>query len=376
MRYRDFRPEPIYYFAYGMLTDRDHMPGARAVGAARLANHRFEFLQFADVTPDPGSEVWGALWIIPRELLSELDRVEGYPHMYGRQQLPVYHRGRRIEAWVYRMTPDTREYTARATPGAGYVATLRRGYSDFGLPGSQIDSALEDAEARDHWQQQWDPRSQWDLQEMAIDSADSREIGRRLRAAGYSFWGEGVDSQVWGRDEGAVVKIVMPSPNQGQSRQAAGNRAILAYQRFAQEHANNPHMLRFFSINGRPYRTIRLGNSEFLQLKMEALEELPSQPQQFLSQLLNRGVWEHFLTWQDFIRYARQDNRWQDLLTNMMDRYRAQMPGFYNIASRLRQWGVGQGLSWDLAGFNVRERRDHTMVITDPFGAGWSLKWS
>jgi hypothetical protein len=104
--------------------------------------------------------------------------------------------------------------------------------------------------------------------------------------------------------------------------------------------------------------------------------ELPTAVREFLSQLLNQGVWHHFPTWQDFLRHARQDSRWNLLMDNLMQQYRAQMPGFYNIASQLRQWGAEQGLAWDLAGFNVRERRDGTMVIVDPFGAGWSLKWS
>lgn len=375
MRYRDFRPEPIYYFAYGMLTDQEHMPGARAVGSALLNNHRFEFLQYADVTPDAGSQVWGALWIIPRELLSELDRVEGYPHMYGRQQLPVQHQSRRVEAWVYRMTPSTRDNTTWRAPSQGYVATLRRGYRAFGLPSSQIDQALEVAEAQDSWQQD-DAAWLRDLREMASSGPDAQEMRQRMRAAGYAFWGEGVDSIVWGKHEGTVVKIVMPMPNQGRSRQAAGNRAILAYRQWAQEHSNNPHMLRFGTINGQPYRKIRVGQSEFLQLSMEALEELPTAVREFLGQLLNQGVWHHFPTWQDFLRHARQDSRWTQLLDALMERYREQMPGFYNIASQLRQWGAGQGLGWDLAGFNVRQRRDGTMVIVDPFGAGWSLKWS
>lgn len=375
MRYRDFRPEPIHYFAYGMLTDHANMPGARAVGPALLNNHRFEFLGFADVAPDPGSQVWGALWIIPRELLSELDRVEGYPHMYGRQQLPVQHGSRRVEAWVYRMTPQTRKQSTLAMPSEDYVATLRRGYRAFGLPLSQIDQALEVAEAQDLWHED-DTSWLGDLREMASSGPDAQEMRRRMRAAGYDFWGEGVDSMVWGKNEGTVVKIVMPMPNQGRSRQDAGNRAILAYRQWAQEHSNNPHMLRFGTINGRPYRKIQIGQSEFLQLSMEALAELPAMVREFLSQLLNQGVWEHFLYWQDFLRYARQDSRWTMLLDNIMQQYRAQMPGFYNIASQLRQWGTQQGLSWDLAGFNVRERRDGTMVIVDPFGAGWSLKWS
>ena len=145
MRAQEFQPEPIYYFAYGMLTNPRHMPGAEAVGAATLPNHSFEFYQYADVVPAPGERVHGVLWQIPRELLSQLDRVEGVPWLYNRKTVPVRAGGQRYEAYVYTMTPAAREAVKDRMPSKNYVRTLGQGYAQFGLPGDQINRAIQDS---------------------------------------------------------------------------------------------------------------------------------------------------------------------------------------------------------------------------------------
>ncbi len=142
MRAQEFQPAPIYYFAYGMLTNPRHMPGAEPVGPATLPNHSFEFQQFADVVPESGSRVHGVLWEIPRELLAQLDRVEGVPYLYNRKTVPVRSNGQRYEAYVYTMTPSARAEVKSAAPSQSYVRTLGQGYARFDLPGDQINQAL------------------------------------------------------------------------------------------------------------------------------------------------------------------------------------------------------------------------------------------
>jgi gamma-glutamylcyclotransferase (GGCT)/AIG2-like uncharacterized protein YtfP len=145
MRAEEFQPQPIYYFAYGMLTNPRHMPGAEPVGAAVLPNHSFEFQHYADVVPEPGDQVHGVLWEIPRELLAQLDRVEGVPWLYNRKTVPVRANGERYEAYVYTMTPAARAEVAKPEPTQSYVRTLGQGYARFGLPADQINQALQQA---------------------------------------------------------------------------------------------------------------------------------------------------------------------------------------------------------------------------------------
>ena len=135
-------PEPIYYFAYGMLTDPRQMEGAEFVGAATLPNFAFEFRGYANVYPARGA-VLGVLWKISREWLGHLDQVEGYPTLYDRKTVPVYCKGQRYEANLYTMTPDTRERLAGKKPGRGYVMQLVKGYNNADLPLQQISQAQQ-----------------------------------------------------------------------------------------------------------------------------------------------------------------------------------------------------------------------------------------
>jgi predicted chitinase/gamma-glutamylcyclotransferase (GGCT)/AIG2-like uncharacterized protein YtfP len=134
---------PIYYFAYGMLTDPELMPGAEFVGRAELKNFVFEMFTYANVFPYPGARVIGSLWAIDRQLLSQLDQTEGYPTLYDRKTVPVFANGERHEAAIYTMTPETREYMQGTEPNDAYIARLERGYNNAGIPLRQLDDALD-----------------------------------------------------------------------------------------------------------------------------------------------------------------------------------------------------------------------------------------
>ena len=149
MRANEFLTEagqpPIYYFAYGMLTDPEIMQLAEFIGAAKLPNFSFEFCGYANVFPNRDSVV-GVLWNVSREFLADLDRTEGYPHMYDRKTVPVIANGQRYEAFVYTMTPETRNQLWGAVPSQRYLHRLVNGYDHAGLSLAQIKAALTDLE--------------------------------------------------------------------------------------------------------------------------------------------------------------------------------------------------------------------------------------
>ena len=139
---------PIYYFAYGMLTDPGYMEGAQPVGGAEARNFQFELLQFANVVPTPGAVTYGALWEVSRQKLRQLDSTEGYPNMYDRKTVPVFCAGKRYEANIYSLTPETRnDYFVGSVPSRDYIRTLARGYKIFGIPREQLVQAWEIAKA-------------------------------------------------------------------------------------------------------------------------------------------------------------------------------------------------------------------------------------
>lgn len=135
----------VYYFAYGLLTDPGIMQGAELVGPAKLKNHKFEFYGFANVTESAGDTVYGALWQLPDGFVSHLDKIEGYPEMYDRRTVPVFCKGQRYAAEVYKLTPAYKEYfESRRTPSEQYLRRLAKGYNRVGIPFGQLRTAIDD----------------------------------------------------------------------------------------------------------------------------------------------------------------------------------------------------------------------------------------
>ena len=134
---------PIFYMAYGMLTNPDYMGDSQRVGVAELRNFEFELRQHANVIPKAGSTVYGGLWIITRQQLSQLDRIEGYPTYYDRKTVPVYVDGEKYAAEVYTMTPESREVVDDTSPSMSYVKSIVTGYKAFGIPTGQLADALK-----------------------------------------------------------------------------------------------------------------------------------------------------------------------------------------------------------------------------------------
>lgn len=91
--------EEKYYFAYGSNMNLDQMehrcPDAEVVGRAVLKDYRLVFRGnrngngVASVVPDSGKEVQGLLWKITPRCEQSLDFYEGYPRLYGKEEVKV-----------------------------------------------------------------------------------------------------------------------------------------------------------------------------------------------------------------------------------------------------------------------------------------------
>ena len=142
MKASEFIPAPIYYFAYGMLTDPANVPNGELIGKAILPNFRFEMFEYANVIPTPGSRVIGTLWKLDRKMMHQLDQVEEYPSLYDRKTVPVIQDGKRYEAELYTMTPATRAAAKGTKPNMEYLKYLVKGYKNAGIPSTQIRQSL------------------------------------------------------------------------------------------------------------------------------------------------------------------------------------------------------------------------------------------
>ncbi len=133
-------------------------------GAARVAGWRFEFGLFstgrqhrvADITNVGGdSEVWGALYELPTELVrrsdgtrSVLDRIEGHrtakhPENYVPNCLSVQFADKSLVAWTYVGRDDARDRCRTehwdAPPSEAYVQAILHGAASLGLPETYVD---------------------------------------------------------------------------------------------------------------------------------------------------------------------------------------------------------------------------------------------
>ena len=87
--------EETLYFAYGSNINLEQMehrcPDALLVGPVTLQNYELQFRGsgFATVSPKKGSVVHGLLWKLTPKSEQALDRYEGYPRHYTKEQVSV-----------------------------------------------------------------------------------------------------------------------------------------------------------------------------------------------------------------------------------------------------------------------------------------------
>ena len=128
------------HFAYGANMSRAVMrkyaPGARAVGPAELAGHRFVITAdgYGSVEPAPAQTVHGVLWrITPRDrvLLDAWENVGG--GLYRGQMLAVRGAAGLVAALVYFARPG-----GEGRPKPGYVELVVAAAREWDLPQSYI----------------------------------------------------------------------------------------------------------------------------------------------------------------------------------------------------------------------------------------------
>ena len=105
------------YFAYGSNMDfkrlKDRGISFEFIGLGILENYELQFnkiaknktgIGYANVVKKQGSKVEGLLFSVDN--IQNLDRFEGFPEHYLKENLSIYHLNKRIEATVYVAAPD------------------------------------------------------------------------------------------------------------------------------------------------------------------------------------------------------------------------------------------------------------------------------
>ena len=142
------------YVAYGSNLNTYQMryrcPTARLVGTGIIKDHELQFKGrndsvHATIAPSEGSTVPVAVWELQPRDEKALDRYEGYPNYYFKQDIPVeIKNGETINGMVYIM--NLRQDFG--IPSPGYVQTVSEGYHNCRLDTAVLKNAIRQSVSR------------------------------------------------------------------------------------------------------------------------------------------------------------------------------------------------------------------------------------
>lgn len=141
------------YIAYGSNLNLRQMEyrcrTAKVYGKGMLKGYRLLFKgspgnAYLTIEPKAGEEVPVVIWEIQPSDEKELDRYEGYPNFYYKEDIEVeLETGETVTAMVYIMTNKIKERIELNLPSKSYLEAVKEGYESFGFNLKYLDKALE-----------------------------------------------------------------------------------------------------------------------------------------------------------------------------------------------------------------------------------------
>lgn len=133
----------MLYFAYASNLSKEYMKSrcedAIPLKKVYLKNYKLVFNELADIIQNEGSQALGVLYLISKQELIELDKLEGYPDLYTRIIIEVEDdKGNRYDAFAYIMVDKKLE-----SPPEHYYQILKKGYEDWDLPIEYLEKARD-----------------------------------------------------------------------------------------------------------------------------------------------------------------------------------------------------------------------------------------
>ncbi|AEO93772.1 gamma-glutamyl cyclotransferase [Bacillus phage G] len=137
------------YFAYGsnllLAQMRDRCKTSKPISPAVLKGYKLTFkankrgLGVADIIEDDSSEVFGAVYEVTEEDLKNLDKYEGHPNIYHREEVTVIVSGEEKLATTYVMDS---EFKCKE-PEEDYLHKMLNGYHNWNLPINVVYEAVK-----------------------------------------------------------------------------------------------------------------------------------------------------------------------------------------------------------------------------------------
>lgn len=141
------------YIAYGSNLNLEQMahrcPTATVLGTSEIKDYELVFRgsktgSYATIEPQEGGIVPVLIWEIEPKDEKSLDKYEGYPNFYGKENMNLIIDGQRIPAIVYIM-PDTH---VLGMPTDSYVNSIAKGYESAEFDINILYSAVEKTQQR------------------------------------------------------------------------------------------------------------------------------------------------------------------------------------------------------------------------------------
>lgn len=167
------------YVAYGSNLNKSQMkfrcPTAKLYGVGTIEGYELQFKgssnsSFATIAPKEGSSVPVAVWSLKTMDEFMLDRYEGYPSHYFKQDVPVNINGKEITAMAYIMNLKM----DFGLPSNSYYHIVRQGYEDCGLDTKVLEDAVINS-AKEFYSKETNYR-----QQLVIDDGEDENEGEDL----------------------------------------------------------------------------------------------------------------------------------------------------------------------------------------------------
>lgn len=168
------------YVAYGSNLNFKQMkhrcPTAKLYGIGTVYGYELQFKgspasAFATIMPKEDASVPVAVWKIqPRDEVS-LDRYEGYPSHYFKQDISVRLDGEEVTGMVYIMNPKM----DFGLPSPYYYQTVHEGYENCGMDTDVLDAAVMNS-ARQYYEEQFHRGQQQTLFDISGEDDEEEEL--------------------------------------------------------------------------------------------------------------------------------------------------------------------------------------------------------
>jgi len=204
---------------------------------------------------------------------------------------------------------------------------------------------------------------------------NSEQIGTEMARQGYKRIGTGIDSTVYAKDAGNVIKILMPQTKNVRTAKFP----FLSFYLYCRANPNNPYLPKFLEIDGKPFQDFVLNGQRFTQINMERLTPLKDRSSwRPILQSMSGNVTRK-LDWQQTVdilsavhgfklfgipRAEKLAEHWRGLMKK--PEYKKILHDMYKTMEEMYAIGRRRGYDWDLHADNFLQRGE-TPVISDPW---------